>query len=186
MDPILIIGLVLLAGFGGVFYVLPSKKQRKLSKCRLQARSSGLVVAAVSIPKYDSLPEERVSAGGRRRKPKVLCCSYSLPNYSKDPVVPTWQIRRSTNSVVPIVGWEFADGLPIYVQLSDSQYWLQVGEIIEKLPEYCLALTSESESIAWIGQEKVRDLEGFIEQMKAGLNEIARLNDQHKPSETAE
>lgn len=131
----------------------------------------------VSIPKVDSRPEERVSAGGRRRKPTLLCCSYTLPFYDIDPITPTWQLVRSENSVVPFQGWEFSGGLPVHVQLSNNEYWEQIRKFIENAPSRCLAVVSEPTGVSWIGQEQISDsIENFLAQLKDNMQEFQSLN----------
>ena len=186
MENYIIIAVILLLGFGGTFYLIPSRNQRRLARFRIDARSSGLVVTAVSLPKYDSLPEERVSAGGKRRDPRILCCSYSLPLRAKNPITPTWQIRRSKQSSVPLIGWEFADGLPLYVQISDHEYWRELDDVLENLPDSCLAVTSDHSGVGWIGQEKLMgDSQQFLIQLKEQLQAILDLNERAIAEEDA-
>lgn len=135
------------------------------------------MVSSVSLPKLDSRPEERVSAGGIRRKPSLLCCSYTLPSYDIDPITPTWQLVRSGRSAVPFKGWEFADGLPIHVQLSNTEYWSNVRNFIDSSPPKCLAITSEPMGVSWIGQEQIADtIENFLTQLKDNMQEFLSLN----------
>ena len=177
MEIFLLTAFVLLVGFGGIFYILPSKRQRQLSKCRLDARAFNFLVNSVSLPKVDSRPEERVSAGGKRRKPTLLCCSYTLPSYDIDPITPTWQLVRSENSVVPFKGWEFSGGLPVHVQLSNKEYWDQIQEFIKNAPPKCLAVVSEPTGVSWIGQEQISDsIENFLSRLKDNMQEFQSLN----------
>ena len=131
----------------------------------------------MSLAKVDSRPEERVSAGGKRRKPTLLCCSYTLPFYDIDPITPTWQLIRSENSVVPFKGWEFSDGLPVHVQLSNYGYWDEIQKFIDNAPQKCLAVVSEPTGISWIGQEQISDsIETFLSRLKDNMQEFQSLN----------
>lgn len=178
MEAAVVIALILIAGFGGIFYILPSRKQRRLTHCRVEARSFGFVVNSVSLPKVDTSPEEKVSAGGLRRNPTLLCCAYALPSYDNAIYVPTWQLRRASRSVLPLPGWEFADGLPVHVQLSNETYWREIGDILDESPPRCLALTSDQSGVAWIGQENITGTtEEFLRALKQVLKKIQRLNE---------
>ena len=135
------------------------------------------MVNSVSLPKVDSRPEERVSAGGKRRKPTLLCCAYTLPSYEIDPITPTWQLIRSANSAVPFKGWEFSGGLPVHVQLSNTEYWDEIRKFIENSPPNCLAVASEPTGVSWIGQEQISDsIESFLTQLNDNMQVFQSLN----------
>jgi hypothetical protein len=71
----LIIGLILLAAFGPVLWLVPSRKDRHLSALREQARLEGLVVELRRLPKLQPSAHERVTAGGRVKKPVQECAA---------------------------------------------------------------------------------------------------------------
>ncbi len=104
----IVIGVVLLAAFGPIFWLVPSKKDRRLARLRQEARHAGLVVEIKSIPKLDASAEERVSAGGVVREPKVLCASYAFTLPRKLEHLPVWLALRSPAATDgPWSGWTF-------------------------------------------------------------------------------
>ncbi|MAZ45839.1 MAG: hypothetical protein CMD74_03925 [Gammaproteobacteria bacterium] len=74
----LLIFLVLAIGFGPVFWLWPSKKERRLTLLREAARKEGLTVQVGSLRKLDPSALERVSASGVSRQPIIECMTYSL------------------------------------------------------------------------------------------------------------
>ena len=73
----LIIALVLVIAIGPVMYLLPSKKDKRLSALREQARKLGLNVRITHVRKLDPTGPERVSSAGEQLDPKVNCVAYS-------------------------------------------------------------------------------------------------------------
>ena len=65
----LIVALGLLIAFGGIVYVLPSRVERLRGKARVMARNQGLSVSSTMLTHRDAPAEEKVSAGGKSRKP---------------------------------------------------------------------------------------------------------------------
>lgn len=89
-----LIGLVLVIAFGPVLWLVPSKRDKRLSAMRSRARSEGLVVEVRRIPKPNPTAEDRVSAGGKPRNPVIECASYALalPRSLKE--LPAWRVLR--------------------------------------------------------------------------------------------
>jgi len=114
----LIICIVLLAAFGPVLWLIPSKKDKRLAGLRERARKEGFVVELKRLPKLDPTPEERVSAGGRPREPVVECAAYSCTMVKKLECLPPWRLLRTTddsasqtqNPAKPRPGWVFEAG----------------------------------------------------------------------------
>lgn len=90
----LIIGLVLLAAFGPIMWLRPSKKDKRLMLLREQARREGLVVGIETIPKLGASPEEIVSAGGAARNPTLACASYGRMLGTKVRLGPRYRLLR--------------------------------------------------------------------------------------------
>jgi hypothetical protein len=110
----LIIGVILLAAFGPVLWLMPSKRDRYLSGLRQQARLDGLIVELRHLPKLDPAPEDRVSAGGKLREPLVDCASYSHMFPRRLRVLGGWRLLRSPGadegSDIP-AGWVIDPGM---------------------------------------------------------------------------
>ncbi|MCZ6644547.1 MAG: hypothetical protein O7G86_02950 [Gammaproteobacteria bacterium] len=103
----IIIGLVLLVAFGPVFWLLPSKRDKRLSALRQAARLAGLTVELRHLPKLNPEPEERVSAGGKVREPVIDCAAYSWNMTRKLRVLPELRLLRGTLGTTALPGWVF-------------------------------------------------------------------------------
>ncbi len=102
-----IIGLILLAAFGPVLWLVPSKRDRHLSALREQARREGLVVELRRVPKLNPRPEERVTAGGRIKLPMVECTAYTHTLTRRLAMLPSWRLLRGEDRPQARPGWEF-------------------------------------------------------------------------------
>lgn len=104
-----LIGLVLVIAFGPVLWLVPSKRDKRLSAMRSRARTEGLVVEVRRIPKPNPDPEDRVSAGGKVRKPVIECASYALPLQRSLKVLPAWRVLRkdSEDGPDPFQDWQY-------------------------------------------------------------------------------
>lgn len=103
----LIIGLILLAAFGPVLWLVPSKKDRHLSALREQARREGLVVELRRLPKLQPSAHERVTAGGRVKKPVQECAAYIQTLRRRLVTLPAWRVHRGTDELAARAGWYF-------------------------------------------------------------------------------
>ena len=105
----LLIILVLVVAFGPVLWLVPSKRDKRLSAMRSRARSEGLIVEMRRIPKPDPAPEERVSAGGKVREPVMECASYGLPLPRALKFLPAWRMVRKAaeDGPDPFAEWQY-------------------------------------------------------------------------------
>jgi hypothetical protein len=103
----MIIGLILLAAFGPVLWLVPSKRDRQLSALRDQARREGLVVELRRLPILNPTADERVTAGGRVKQPTVDCTAYMHSLRQRLQVVPGWRLLRGNQLPQIRPGWEF-------------------------------------------------------------------------------
>jgi hypothetical protein len=105
----LLIILVLVVAFGPVLWLVPSKRDKRLSAMRSRARSEGLIVEMRRIPNPDPRPEERVSAGGKVRNPVIECASYGLPLRQGLKHLPTWRVVRKAAEQAPdpFSAWQY-------------------------------------------------------------------------------
>jgi len=90
----IVIVVVLLVAFGPVLWLVPSKRDRRLTALRGRARTEGLVVEIRHLPKLDWRPEDRVSAGGKVREPVIECAAYSLRFGRRLGHLPGWRVLR--------------------------------------------------------------------------------------------
>jgi len=103
----LIIGLILLAAFGPVLWLVPSRRDRHLSALRDQARREGLVVALQHVPKLNPSADERVTAGGRVKQPTVACTAYTRTLPRRLVELPAWRLLRGNDHPQARAGWQF-------------------------------------------------------------------------------
>ncbi len=74
----LLIGLLFVAAFGPILWFLPSERDKRLSKLRMEARRRGLSVELTRLPDPRPRPQDRVSSGGVLKHPIVKCAAYRM------------------------------------------------------------------------------------------------------------
>ena len=156
MDTILtslIIVVLMLAAFGGIAYVIPSKLEREVAKTRQSVRTFGLELSSVFLPMLDAPPEDRVTAGGKRLNQTKLSVVYELPFSQRLEPEIRWQLIRYKKSSIPVNEWLLKDQEHLNIDLTDTIYWQQVEEILDHLPGHCRSLRVNQEGVAWMGTE---------------------------------
>ena len=177
MEWLLIAG-ILLAAFGGVAYIIPSKFQRLVGNLRLEARKQGLFISSTTIEDMDVDAEYRVTSGGKARDHRKLCVEFSLPFERKLEYAPVWQLIRYSKSQLPIPGWLLVDNSLKGAQLSDTSYWASIAESIADMPAFCRSVRVSGSQVTWIGTEsKELVLQGeFLVRLRESLEKMSRLN----------
>ena len=146
----LVITLILLAAFGPVFWILPSKRDRRLAKMRSRARALGMQVEMTQLPDLAAEPSARVTAGGRHREPLVACAVYRLALPRPVRTAPHWRILRNVaNSSGPIAGWQW-DSPPV----GADGYWQEVETVVGALPADALGCAAETTEVACWWRER--------------------------------
>lgn len=74
----LLIGLLFLAAFGPILWLLPSERDKRLSKLRMEARRRGITVELTRLPDPRPRPQDRVSSGGVVKNPIIKCAAYRM------------------------------------------------------------------------------------------------------------
>ena len=145
----LIIGVILLAAFGPVLWLLPSPRDRHLSALREQARKEGLVVELRRLPKLDPAPEERVSAGGKVREPVVECMAYSHMLGRRLQALGAWRLLRfaaEPDEKIP-QGWTIDPAMRVArPEVDRVRDWLQ--PLLLALPEDVVGLEFTGSAVA--------------------------------------
>lgn len=142
----LIIGVVLLAAFGPILWLLPSRRDRRLSALRTAARQAGLTVEMVMLPRLDVAPEERVNAGGRVQTPARDIAVYRYPLPRRLRHLPAWRIFRAKNGLHALPGWVFAvTERPDHPRLGATMACLSTA--VEMLPDEVLAMDCGSQQV---------------------------------------
>ena len=150
----IIVGIVLVAAIGPVFWLLPSKRDRVQSQLRSVARQAGLVVEVAALPKVDSRPEERVSAGGKPRDATIDCVAYRLALPRSMPNAPTWLLLKSNRENRYLKGWTTLSP-PSRLPAAQAPYWGEVAAVLDDLPGGCAAVEADTRFISWYGRERL-------------------------------
>lgn len=177
-----IVALVLIGVVGPLFWMLPSKRERQVGALRAAARGAALMVELASVPKPDASANERVSAGGVARDAKIRCAAYRLLFPKAQPDAPRWFLLKTGASGggvvggVPVAGWalrETAANTP-----DSSEYWRQVGVIVNELPGDCVGVEADAGQVAWYGRERFGDqtVDAAVAAVRRGLTELAALH----------
>jgi hypothetical protein len=168
----LIIGLILLAAFGPVLWILPSRTDRRLSAMRSRARSHGLQVEVTQLPDLDPRPEARVTAGARRLDPVLQCCVYRLGLAPDVRAAPQWMIRRDAESRAPLPGWRFVSPAS-----ADDDYWRQVTEVVATLPPDALGCEALASEVAcwWKERSTPQDAAAAVDALHASLAKLGAI-----------
>ena len=172
----IIVALVLAVVIGPVFWLLPSKRDRRVAELRVAARRAGLVVEMVALPKVDAPAHERVSAGGTVRNPSIHCAAYRLLLPKPLHGAPCWRLLKSEGEE----GWACqhpARNLP--APLGD--YWQRIGAVVDALPGGCVGVEAKEQAIAWLGKEWLGEHSppALVEDIRAGLEAIAENHAAH-------
>lgn len=167
----IVIALVLLAAFGPVLWLLPSAKDRRLTKLRGRARSLGLEVEISRLPDLAAPPAERVTAGGRRREPMLLVACYRLPSRRKLNRAPQWRVLKG-DGVGPVTGWQW-DGAPA----GSQAYWEKLARELTRLPSDARGCAADAHSMAcWWREETPEGPDAALDLVFAVLVEMLEIH----------
>jgi len=184
----IIITLILLAAFGPVLWLVPSKRDRQLSGLRDQARREGLVVELRKVTKLNPSADERVSAGGRIKQPVIDCTAYIHPLGRRLNYLPSWRLLRGEDRGQPRPGWAFdpelkPDSAAVRAAFDASLAGLE--HFFEGMPADVVAveLGARSLIVYWLesrgaGRETVTALS---ELMRAAEERLRAADDQFQP-----
>lgn len=174
-----LIAVVLVVALGPIFWLLPSKRQRRSSAFRLAARRLGLAVEVASIEKPDASVEERVSAAGVARQPRQSCAAYRLPLPAPLYDAPRWRLAKSERGSRQLAGWT-AVATPANVP-EEGDYWQRLAAIVDALPGGCLGVEAASSAIVWYGTERLAggddsSVDAVVTSIRDGLQAVAALH----------
>lgn len=170
----IVIALVLIVVVGPIFWLLPSKRDRRVAQLRTAARGAGLVVEVVALPKVDAAVHERVSAGGAPRSPNIDCAAYRLLLAKPLHGAPCWRLLKSERERGALPGWVARQ--PRNLPMPVDDYWRQVGSVVDALPGGCVGVEANEQAIAWFGKERLGESspQALVEEIRAGLDVIAK------------
>jgi hypothetical protein len=161
----LIIIVVLLAAFGPILWLVPSRKDRRLMQVRQAARQEGLTVELDRVPLTNPTAAQRVSAGGVLRDPQLECGRYSYPLPGRLQHLPQWRLLKQAGAEDgPRPGWVFNPHLAS--STPHLQQMLAAAEaLFNQLPEDVVGIEVRS-----------RDVSVFwLEGAGSGAAEVARI-----------
>ena len=172
----IIIGIVLVAAVGPIFWLLPSKRDRVQGQLRSAARQAGLVVEIANLPKVDARAEERVSAGGKPRDATIDCVAYRLA-LRPMPNAPAWLLLRSDRENRYLPGWTTLSP-PSRLPAMQAAYWRDIAAVLNGLPGGCTAVEADTRHISWYGRERLsgNTPETVVAGIREGLEAIGRLH----------
>ena len=175
----IVIVLVLALAIGPILWLLPSKRDKLVSRFRAVARRRGLVVELVSVPKLDAAAVERVSAGGKARDVTIQCAALRLPLPSATVDVPHWLLLKSASGSRYLAGWTPLDP-PRNAPPVEDEYWQHLAAIVDVLPGGCVGVEATQRSVSWLGREHFdgEAVETVVAQIAAGLEAIAKLHEE--------
>jgi hypothetical protein len=163
--------LLLVAAFGPVLWILPSRRDRLLAKLRSEARRRGLLVELTQVPDLAAPLEARVSAGGKPRTPMLSCTAYRQPMPRAVNHAPRWRLLALTPGIAPraggdagpVPGWVF-DG----AAAGDDRYWQGCADRLSRLPEVAVGVEADRNQVGVLWRERVD-----IEQIDSMLDNLA-------------
>ena len=169
----LIIAVALFAAFGPLFWMMPSRSDRRLAKMRTRARSHGIHVEITQLDDLAAEPHARVNSAGVKLEPKVMCAAYRLGMQRLAKAAPRWQIlRKAGANDGPIDGWTWASR-----PAGDSTYWQRVGEVLRELPSDALACATDASEVAcwWRERATAQDAEASVDRLHDVLQNLAEI-----------
>ncbi len=169
----LIIAVAMFAAFGPIFWMLPSRSDRRLAKMRARARGHGIQVEMTQLDDLAAEPEARVTAAGVRREPKVQCAAYRLGLRRVARAAPQWKILRKADATDgPIAGWVW-ESRPA----GDAAYWQRVGDVVRGLPGDSLACATDVSEVAcwWRERATAENAEASVDRLHDSLQNLAEI-----------
>ena len=167
----LIVVLVLLIAFGPVLYLLPSARDKRLSRLREHARRLGLTVSVEPLTKTNATAEERVSSGGRERNPTELRASYARIVSPRIDGLPRARLLRLAGDEPPaaLPGWAWDRAAVPGVPVADLAALLP---ILTALPESVPALAFAPSEIKLYWNEPTSATAEDVEQIATHLDAV--------------
>ncbi len=184
----LIIVLVLLVIASGIFYFMPSRREREISRLRLEAHKEGIEVSVLMIPDVNAPAMERITPGGLKREPKLRCVSWAKRYPAEHGVVPCWRLYESKNDRGPVPKTQLENvASEKEIELS-KDYWIKIAELKSRLPQRLIALECSNNMVRWLGYERLDSstVEQFVNNLSTELNQLMELNMAQSPIEQFE
>ena len=169
----IVIVLILIAAFGPVLWILPSRRDRRLAKMRSRARVLGMQVELTQLPDLAAEPTARVTAGGRRLEPMLSCAVYRLPMLQPARAAPHWRLLRSASDAAgPHAGWQWDS--PV---VGDGGYWRTISAVLDELPVDALACSAQATEVAcwWLERAPAETAEAAVDSLHVVLRKLSEV-----------
>ena len=105
----LLIGLLFVAAFGPILWLMPGPRERCLSKLRLKARARGLVVEMARLEDASPRASDRVSSGGVIKRPVIKCAAYRMHAPRTNGDLTSLHVERDDPQAAALLGEAYAD-----------------------------------------------------------------------------
>jgi len=184
----LVIVLILIVAIGPIFWLMPSRRERRLAALRQRAYRHGMRVNLRRLPGMDVAPEDRVTAGGRALDTSREYAAYVMPLEKRLGRLPSWRVLRGGRGMGAVPGWSFEPGKrPEHTRLEPALE--AVRPFLSELPEDVAAVECEPHSLSayWLEgpgptPERVDDLAARLSSAAAALTALdASLKEEGEP-----
>ena len=129
------------------------------------------------LPDINASAIDRVSAGGKRKDPKIPCIAWQKRYDDDYPSIPVWRILATPSGTKPVTGYVLNPPPDELESDLSTDYWNKVSEILSLLPERIVAVQSKGSGVVWLGIEKIDAVpEDFVAAMSRGLDQLISLN----------
>lgn len=178
----IIVGVILIAAFGPIFYLRPSPRDKQIAKAREAARRAGLIVEMQRLDKLNATAPEKVSAGGKARDASYEVATYRrrLPRAPIEP--PVWKMVHAPDEK-RLVGDRVADyrmqNVPRNVPDHASDYWDRIEALTQTAPAGTRGMEAHVEAVRWIGIEapgEETDADEFVASVVDFLDAWAQIH----------
>jgi hypothetical protein len=154
-----IIVIVLIAAFGPILYVMPTRRDRRLARVRARAREVGFVVELYPVRQTNPTAQARVSAGGVLRNPTQPSVAYLLPFGARLEAVPAWFLLRDEKAGPPVPGWNVEQG--------DASSIVELGGLLDDLMDDVIGVELKVRSLTCYWLESAPADAAEVDQLKA-------------------
>lgn len=142
-----VIVVILVVAFGPIFWLMPSRRERRLGRLRQHAYQRGMRVEMRRLPGTDVAPEDRVTAGGRPLDTTRECAAYLMPLAKRLRLLPSARLLRRAEGTAAVPGWGFEPGKrPEHPRLEAMIAALM--PTLEALPQDVPALEVDAHAVA--------------------------------------
>ena len=182
----LVILLVLVAAFGPVFWLMPNKRDKRVTALRADARREGIVVDIKPLVRLRMAPQDRVSAAGKVRDAARMLPRYAYPLDKPLQRTSGWRVLRATQTQAPggyerpsidvEAGWAFDPDL----EFPPQQGWPESWELLQPRPQEVIdsiqAVELEGRSIAIYWSESTGEVATIAAALRAWGQQLVEFD----------